>query len=244
MLYVHNHNITATSILDLRMGAPEWVDARAATCETTLNMFDPISGFFQFYTQSAYSRNTWVQMILFDDWENLVVHQREQPGESLVRRLDQEKKPWGEYPGPELQARRRRAQQKPKQPWGEYSGPEQEAPYEPEQGLDVPAPEESMVHRLEQEDLPWGPYSETNEREVKTNDSWPRVYSAYPELINADVKISCSCPAFRYWGSQYLLEQRNTTISPEGVPYPHQRQPKALANLICKHLAAVFDQHF
>jgi hypothetical protein len=67
-------------------------------------------------------------------------------------------------------------------------------------------------------------------------------------LINSDVKVHCGCPSYLWHGSQYELETRDTELIPEGVPapreYPEGRAPKALSNIICKHLAAVFNQHF
>ena len=101
----------------------------------------------------------------------------------------------------------------------------------------------------------WGPlYPETDEEKAERerleeettiigNEDWPTVKAKFPELINADVKVSCNCPAYLWWGSKYNLEQRDTDMHPEGVPFPHIRDPEN-QNIICKHLAAVFNQHF
>jgi hypothetical protein len=74
-------------------------------------------------------------------------------------------------------------------------------------------------------------------------ESWPEVLAKFPALINMDVKVHCTCPAFRWWGSWYTLEQRDTALLPEGLSAPTTRDPE-LSNIICKHLAAVFAQHF
>jgi len=108
----------------------------------------------------------------------------------------------------------------PPQPWG---------PLEPET-------DEEMEERLERETL-------EEETSIIGTESWPEVLAKFPELSFMDVKVHCDCPAFLWWGSQYSLEQRDTALNPAGVPFPHVRDP-ALNNIICKHLEAVFTQHF
>ena len=105
---------------------------------------------------------------------------------------------------------------------------------------------------------PWGPLmpetdeeiAEREERErveeetsIVGTESWPEVLAKFPELRNMDIVVHCDCPAFLWWGSWYNLEQRDTALFPEGIPFPHVRDP-ALNNVICKHLAAVFAKHF
>ena len=102
---------------------------------------------------------------------------------------------------------------------------------------------------------PWGPLTpeteeEREERErteeettIIGTESWPEVLAKFPELVNMDIMVHCDCPAFLWWGSWYNLEQRDTSLFPEGIPFPHVRDP-ALNNIICKHLAAVFANHF
>lgn len=168
---------TAESVLDLKVSAPDWVDSKAAICTAQLAHFDIVSGLLQFNTACAASRNTWVQTVMFEDWNSVVTFQQEQP-----------------------------------------------APLEEEEELvqELPVEEGNFVEGME---------------------SWPEVLAKYPELVNMDVKVHCNCPAFLWWGSWYNLEQRDTALFPEGVPYPGVNDP-ALNNVICKHLAAVFSQHF
>jgi hypothetical protein len=102
---------------------------------------------------------------------------------------------------------------------------------------------------------PWGPLDpetdeETIERErveeettIVGTEDWTEVLSKFPELLNMDMAVHCDCPAFLWWGSQYTLEQLDTALNPAGVPFPSVRDP-ALDNVICKHLAAVFANHF
>jgi hypothetical protein len=87
------------------------------------------------------------------------------------------------------------------------------------------------------------PEVELEENTIKSDDSWEIVRGKVPELINLDIKVHCNCPAFLWWGSQYNLEQRDTALYPEGAPPPTSTDPY-LANVICKHLAAVFDRYF
>jgi hypothetical protein len=50
----------------------------------------------------------------------------------------------------------------------------------------------------------------------------------------ANLKVHCTCPAFTFWGSQYILTQQDAAIVPE-VRFPHVRNPY-LKGLVCKHL--------
>lgn len=59
-------------------------------------------------------------------------------------------------------------------------------------------------------------------------------------LYKADVEVYCSCPAFLYWGSSYILTQRRAKFtSPENRP-PDERNPKQYGAL-CKHSQLLFD---
>ena len=65
--------ITAESIVDLRVSAPSWVNDRSTLCSPVLAHFDALTGFLQFNTNCAGSRNTWTQTVLFNDWDSIVV---------------------------------------------------------------------------------------------------------------------------------------------------------------------------
>jgi hypothetical protein len=78
---------------------------------------------------------------------------------------------------------------------------------------------------------------------ITGDETWPEVQSKFPELINMDIMVYCDCPAFLWWGAWYNVEQRDSAMFPEGIPPPKVRDP-SLSNVICKHLAAVFAQHF
>jgi hypothetical protein len=59
-----------------------------------------------------------------------------------------------------------------------------------------------------------------------------------------DVQISCSCPAFLYWGAQWNLHQRDGLL---GTPRPQLTAPTEQLDLrgnfvICKHIHAVFER--
>lgn len=50
----------------------------------------------------------------------------------------------------------------------------------------------------------------------------------------ANIKVHCTCPAFLFWGSQYILTQADAAIVPE-IRYPNIRNPQ-LKGIVCKHL--------
>lgn len=52
--------------------------------------------------------------------------------------------------------------------------------------------------------------------------------------LAGDVAISCSCPAFLWWGYDYIVSQLSSKVGPEQTIYPHIRNPK-LTGILCKH---------
>jgi hypothetical protein len=59
-----------------------------------------------------------------------------------------------------------------------------------------------------------------------------------------DIQVSCSCPAFLYWGAQWNLHQRDGLL---GEPRPLLQAPKERLDLrsnfvICKHCKGVFER--
>jgi len=59
-----------------------------------------------------------------------------------------------------------------------------------------------------------------------------------------DVRVSCSCPAFLYWGAQWNLHQRDGL---EGTPRPKLQAPTERLDLrghfvVCKHVYVVFKR--
>lgn len=50
----------------------------------------------------------------------------------------------------------------------------------------------------------------------------------------ANIRLHCDCPAFTYWGYQYMLTQTDSSIIPE-TRFPHIRNPN-LKGIMCKHL--------
>lgn len=49
-----------------------------------------------------------------------------------------------------------------------------------------------------------------------------------------NLRLHCGCPAFRFWGMEYILTQRDAAIVPE-KRYPSIRNPQ-LKGYCCKHL--------
>ena len=53
-------------------------------------------------------------------------------------------------------------------------------------------------------------------------------------LWAGNVRVHCPCPAYKFWGMQYIMTQKKAAIIPE-VRYPHIRNPH-LKGVVCKHL--------
>jgi hypothetical protein len=52
-------------------------------------------------------------------------------------------------------------------------------------------------------------------------------------LWESNIRVHCTCPAFRFWGSEYVLTQLDAAIIPENR-FPHIRNP-FLKGIVCKH---------
>jgi hypothetical protein len=53
-------------------------------------------------------------------------------------------------------------------------------------------------------------------------------------LWGANLQLHCGCPAYLFWGMNYILTQTDSAIVPE-TRYPHIRNPN-LKGIVCKHL--------
>ena len=64
--------------------------------------------------------------------------------------------------------------------------------------------------------------------------------------IAGNLQVSCSCPAFKWWGYEYISTQLGIKdVEPQAI-YPHIRNPK-LEGVVCKHLykaLQVFPLHY
>lgn len=76
--------------------------------------------------------------------------------------------------------------------------------------------------------------------------------SMMPEVVNLDMKVTCNCPAFLYWGSAYIMdlydsgEESLPRYLHPGIPemrYPQIRDPM-LQRGLCKHLISVINHFF
>ena len=52
--------------------------------------------------------------------------------------------------------------------------------------------------------------------------------------IDGDIKISCSCPAFKYWGYSYIVSQLDSKVGRKQDIFPKVRNPN-LEGTLCKH---------
>jgi len=59
-------------------------------------------------------------------------------------------------------------------------------------------------------------------------------------IDDTDMKISCSCPAFLYWGGKYIATKRRSVYKDRELRRPKVRNPKEYG-MLCKHLQLVFD---
>jgi len=82
--------------------------------------------------------------------------------------------------------------------------------------------------------------------------AWLNFKNEYPDVVLSDIRVGCSCPAFQYWGSAYIVDQLDSgdKIAPryDGGAYPEGRFPSVrdpdLEHTICKHLAAAIRKFF
>lgn len=58
--------------------------------------------------------------------------------------------------------------------------------------------------------------------------------------IAGDLKISCNCPAYLYFGYKYILTQLDTNASEDENRFPRIRNPK-LQGVMCKHCYAAIQ---
>lgn len=52
-------------------------------------------------------------------------------------------------------------------------------------------------------------------------------------MWSSNIRVHCTCPAFKFWGSEYILTQLDAAIVPENR-FPHIRNPY-LKGIVCKH---------
>jgi hypothetical protein len=87
------------------------------------------------------------------------------------------------------------------------------------------------------------PESDPSGHEVRVHFDVSKVEET-GDAKNLDVRVSCSCPAFLYWGAQWNLHQRDGL---EGEPRPKLQAPTKRLDLrsnfvICKHCKSVFER--
>ena len=81
---------------------------------------------------------------------------------------------------------------------------------------------------------------------------WKEFKAVVPEVLNADIKVACNCPAFAYQGYAYIsdgLDVGETTLRRyKNAPIPEGRAPVVRnpdeVGIICKHLIAVLNRYF
>lgn len=59
-------------------------------------------------------------------------------------------------------------------------------------------------------------------------------------LYNTRTRVYCSCPAFKFWGFEYLLTRMNSVYGPGEYRYPIERNPNK-EGIFCKHLWVISE---
>ena len=60
-------------------------------------------------------------------------------------------------------------------------------------------------------------------------------------LYNTRTKCFCTCPAFKFWGFEYILTRKNSVLGPGEYRYPVVRNPYK-NGVLCKHLWIIFER--
>lgn len=58
--------------------------------------------------------------------------------------------------------------------------------------------------------------------------------------LDGDIKVYCSCPAYRYWGYEYINTQLDSNEGDPQERYPRVRNPH-LTGVLCKHIYKAFS---
>ena len=62
----------------------------------------------------------------------------------------------------------------------------------------------------------------------------------YTYLYNTRIKVFCTCPAFKFWGYEYILTKKKSVFGPGEVREPDVRNPNRIG-CYCKHLWVICD---
>lgn len=58
--------------------------------------------------------------------------------------------------------------------------------------------------------------------------------------LSGDIEVSCTCPAYRWWGYEYIMTQLDANNGPDQNIFPKIRNPNLLGT-VCKHLKVVLQ---
>lgn len=75
--------------------------------------------------------------------------------------------------------------------------------------------------------------------QIGTDQELSHIERARMLLWVGNIRLHCTCPAFLYWGFQYMLSVLDSAIYPE-QRFPAQRNPKE-RGIVCKHMARVLE---
>jgi hypothetical protein len=80
------------------------------------------------------------------------------------------------------------------------------------------------------------------------NQDWDQIKQAVPDIVNSDVRVHCSCPAFTYWGHAYNLTNEDGALHRNDIAPSlndqgyYKRDPDERHS--CKHLVAIYNSFF
>lgn len=81
----------------------------------------------------------------------------------------------------------------------------------------------------------WETYLQFPEWEAQVRDASLTAPEAARLLFwGGNLRVHCGCPAYLFWGHQYVMTQLDAAIVPE-TRFPHIRNPD-LKGVVCKHL--------
>jgi hypothetical protein len=96
--------------------------------------------------------------------------------------------------------------------------------------------------------IDWDTLIDTEEESEQLND-WTAIKNAHPEVLHSAARVSCTCPAFTYWGHAYNLTNEDSALNPNTIPPTAVNESGRLMRdpdkrYSCKHLIAVYKTYF
>lgn len=249
--------LEALSVSDLMRNLDIRDEEKSHGVNSQLVRFDYDRGTLEFISHSSGSKDSWRQHVVLVDWGTLrellepaaeqEIEEEEELKKEVIKKEEPKKeppkKPEPKKPSTKPEPKRivtpkpKTIVQPPSVSVPKSAPPAAPAPSGPS-GLKPLAPVTSPMKSL----TPMKTMSSNLHRHAAM--SWEQVmFEIETEIKNSDVKVACTCPAYQYWGSHYILDQMDTALPPPENRYPKVRDNE-LSHTVCKHLVAVFRTFF